>query len=98
MKLINLRVSDAEHVTMRAIAGAECMTLSAYIRRHFTLEARRLGLVPDPLAAHRGASTPPPTTAMPAKPAPTPVSDDDYQKPTKIMYAQDMPEIDWDNV
>lgn len=62
MKIVNFRVSDDEHKLMHAVAQIEGLNLTAYIRRHFILQSRVLGLAPDP--------TPQPVQA----PKPTPVS------------------------
>ena len=51
MKMVNFRVDDEEHKLMRAIAQSDGLTLTAYIRRHFLIRSRELGLVADPLAA-----------------------------------------------
>lgn len=49
MKIVNFRVSDDEHKLMHAVAQIEGMNLTAYIRRHFILQSRVLGLAPDPV-------------------------------------------------
>ena len=45
MKIVNFRVTDEMHALMKAVAAAEYMPVSAYIRRHFGVRARDLGLV-----------------------------------------------------
>jgi hypothetical protein len=49
MKIVNFRVSDDEHKLMHAVAQIEGLNLTAYIRRHFILQSRVLGLAPDPV-------------------------------------------------
>lgn len=72
MKIVNFRVSDADHALMRAIAESSGVSLSAYIRQHFKTRAIAEGLVPNPLDTLR-PQTPglaePPTPAR--KPIPT---------------------------
>ena len=53
MKIVNFRVDDAEHALMHAIAKSEGLSLTAYIRRHFLVLGRELGLGEDPLAKLR---------------------------------------------
>jgi hypothetical protein len=66
MKIVNFRVSDDEHKLMHAVAQIEGMNLTAYIRRHFILQSRVLGLAPNPV--------PPPIAAKPTS-GKQPVSD-----------------------
>ena len=49
MKTLNLRIPAAEHEKMKAVAASECMSLTSYIRKHFTLAARELGLDKPPV-------------------------------------------------
>lgn len=58
MKIINFRVSDDEHALMHSIAEHEGLNLTAYIRRHFILQSRALGLAPDPVPQAAQASQP----------------------------------------
>jgi hypothetical protein len=51
MKIINFRVSDEEHALMHAIAEHEGLNLTAYIRRHFILQARERKLTTNNPAA-----------------------------------------------
>ena len=62
MKIVNFRVDDAEHALMHAIAKSEGLSLTAYIRRHFMVLGRELGLGEDPLAKLR------PVQSEPSKP------------------------------
>ena len=62
MKIVNFRVSDDEHKLMHAVAQIEGMNLTAYIRRHFILQSRVLGLAPNPQPAHAPKPAPVPTT------------------------------------
>ena len=39
MKIVNFRVTDEMHALMKAVAAAEYMPVSAYIRRHFGVRA-----------------------------------------------------------
>lgn len=52
MKIINFRVSDDEHALMHSIAEHEGLNLTAYIRRHFILQARELKLTANNPATH----------------------------------------------
>ena len=65
MKIVNFRVTDELHALMKAVADSEYMSVSSYIRRHFSMRARDLGLTTDesapqaPQAAQPTASTTP---------------------------------------
>ena len=72
MKIVNFRVSDAEHAMMHALAETEGLNLTAYIRRHFAMRFQELGLAEDPFDALRKVATPKPTPAPMPTPAPTP--------------------------
>lgn len=61
MKIINFRVSDDEHALMHSIAEHEGLNLTAYIRRHFILQARELKLTTNNSA---GPTPNAPTTPM----------------------------------
>jgi hypothetical protein len=58
VKTINFRVSDDEHALMHFIAEHEGLTLTAYIRRHFILQARVLGIAPNPQLTPAHSPTP----------------------------------------
>jgi hypothetical protein len=70
MKIVNFRVSDAEHAMMHALAETEGLNLTAYIRRHFAMRFQELGLAEDPFDALRKVATPKPTPAPMPMPKP----------------------------
>jgi hypothetical protein len=47
MKLINIRMPDDEVAAIRAMADAECLTLSAFVRRVLRQRAEELALLPN---------------------------------------------------
>lgn len=47
MKMVNIRVPEAELAAIRAMADAECLTLSAFVRRVLRARAVELALLPD---------------------------------------------------
>ncbi len=47
MKLVNIRMPDDDAAAIRAMADAECLTLSAFVRRVLRQRAVELELLPN---------------------------------------------------